>query len=211
MNNSIRNCTAVKLLIKSSNKQPCDLQAVLVIIKLNVANWLIHGLNNYHWQSTLTLVIGEMLVLCNCHLMVIIPSVSYLSVWCSIYRWNKNYAREAFLWLSTIKTQTLDAPVGHHLILPDHYISDMILQGKMALCNHRETVRLSRKKLWIRHLQTIQFQPTMVWTSKKAMTNTFLSLPSPFPIDIPHFQSASITNYFSLPLILSFVFSTSCA
>ena len=57
---------------------------------------------------------------------------------------------------STVKTQKLDTPVGHHFNLPNHSISDMILQGIEALGNHRETVRLSREKLWIRRLQTIQ-------------------------------------------------------
>ncbi len=57
---------------------------------------------------------------------------------------------------STVNTHKLDTPVGHHFNLPNHSISDMILQGIEALGNHREIVRLSREKLWIRRLQTIQ-------------------------------------------------------
>ena len=72
------------------------------------------------------------------------------------YRWNKNYTQEAFLRREIYSQEKLDRPVGHHFSLPNHSISDMILQGIEALGNHRETVRLSREKLWIRRLQTIQ-------------------------------------------------------
>ena len=47
---------------------------------------------------------------------------------------------------STVKTQKLDTHVGQHFNLPNHSISDMILQGIEALVNRRESVRLSREK-----------------------------------------------------------------
>ena len=56
---------------------------------------------------------------------------------------------------STVKTQKLDTPMGQHFNLPNHSISDMILQGIEALANHRESVRLSREKMWIRCVHTI--------------------------------------------------------
>ncbi len=45
--------------------------------------------------------------------------------------------------------------VGRHFNLSNHSISLMILQGFEALGNHK-IVRMSREKLWIRRLQTIQ-------------------------------------------------------
>ena len=39
--------------------------------------------------------------------------------------------------------------------LPNHSISDMILQGIEALANRRESVRLSREKMWIKRVHTI--------------------------------------------------------
>ena len=56
---------------------------------------------------------------------------------------------------STVKTQKLDTPVGQHFNLPNHSISDMILQGIEALANRRESVRLSREKMWIKLVHTI--------------------------------------------------------
>ena len=38
--------------------------------------------------------------------------------------------------------------MGQHFNLPNHSISDMILQGIEALANRRESVRLSREKMW---------------------------------------------------------------
>ena len=54
---------------------------------------------------------------------------------------------------STVKTHKLDTPVGQHFNLPKNSISDMILQGIEALANRRESVRLSREKMWIRNIQ----------------------------------------------------------
>ena len=58
---------------------------------------------------------------------------------------------------STVKTQKLDTPVGQHFNLPNHSISDMILQGIEALANgpSQESVRLSREKMWIKRVHTI--------------------------------------------------------
>ena len=56
---------------------------------------------------------------------------------------------------STVKTQKLYTPVGQHFSLPNHSISDTILQGIDALANRRESVRLSREKMWIKHVHTI--------------------------------------------------------
>ena len=47
---------------------------------------------------------------------------------------------------STVKTQKLDTPVGQHFNLPNHSISDMILQGIEALANRRESVRPQQRK-----------------------------------------------------------------
>ena len=56
---------------------------------------------------------------------------------------------------STVRTHKLDTPVGQHFNLPNHSISDMILQGIEALANRRKSVRLSREKMWIRRVHTI--------------------------------------------------------
>ena len=69
---------------------------------------------------------------------------------------------------STVKTQKLDTPVGQHFNLLNHSISDMILQGIDALANRRESVHLSREKMWIKHVHTIH---PMVSTYRKGMTN----------------------------------------
>ena len=66
---------------------------------------------------------------------------------------------------STVKTHKLDTPVGQHFNLPNHSISDMILQGIEALANRRESVRISREKIWI-----TPFTP-MVSTYRKDITN----------------------------------------
>ena len=55
----------------------------------------------------------------------------------------------------SFKTQKLDPPVGQHFNLPNHSISDMILQGIEALANRKESVRLSREKMWIKRVHTI--------------------------------------------------------
>ena len=47
---------------------------------------------------------------------------------------------------STVKTHLLDTLVGQHFNLPNHSISDMILQGTEALANRRESIRLSRER-----------------------------------------------------------------
>ena len=88
----------------------------------------------------------------------LISFISYLaeSVVFNIGETRTTLKRRFYGHRSTVKTQKLDTPVGHHFNLPNHSISDMILQGIEALGNHRETVRLSREKLWIRRLQTIQ-------------------------------------------------------
>ena len=71
---------------------------------------------------------------------------------------------------STVKTHKLDTPVGQHFNLPHHSISGTILQGIEALSNsnRRESVRLSREKMWIRRVHTIH---PMVSTYRKEMTN----------------------------------------
>jgi hypothetical protein len=57
---------------------------------------------------------------------------------------------------STVNTQKLDTPVGQHFNLPNHSISDMILQGIESLGNRSDTVRASREKFWMKRLRTIQ-------------------------------------------------------
>ena len=76
---------------------------------------------------------------------------------------------------STIKTQNLDTPVGQNLNLPNHSISDMILRGIEVLANRRESVRLSREKMWIKRVHTFT---AMVSTYRKGMIN--FPLFSPF-------------------------------
>ena len=61
---------------------------------------------------------------------------------------------------STVKTHKLDTPVGQHFNLPNHSISDMILQGIEALAE--------KSSMWIKHVHTI---PPMVSTYRKGMTN----------------------------------------
>ena len=50
---------------------------------------------------------------------------------------------------STFKTQKIDTHVGQHFNLPNHSISDMILQGIEAFASRRESVCLSRENMWI--------------------------------------------------------------
>ena len=57
---------------------------------------------------------------------------------------------------STVNTKKLDTPVGHHFNLPNHSISDMILQGIESLGTRPDTVRASREKMWMRRLRTTQ-------------------------------------------------------
>ena len=57
---------------------------------------------------------------------------------------------------STVNTKRLDTPVGHHFNLPNHSISDMVLQGIESLGDRSDAVRFSREKLWIKRLRTIQ-------------------------------------------------------
>ena len=52
----------------------------------------------------------------------------------------------------------LDTPVGQHFNLPNHSITDMILQGIESLGTRPVTVRASREKMWMRRLRTIQPQ-----------------------------------------------------
>ena len=82
---------------------------------------------------------------------------------------------------STIKTHKLDTPVGQHFNLPNHSISDMILQGIEALANRRESVRFSREKMWIRHVHTIH---------PHGLNRNFLHL---FCIQIQNYMGTSFT------------------
>ena len=53
-------------------------------------------------------------------------------------------------------TKKLDNPVGHHFNLPNHSISDMTLQGIEPLAHCKDSVWLSREKVWMRHLRTVK-------------------------------------------------------
>ena len=57
---------------------------------------------------------------------------------------------------STVNTGKLDTPVGCHFNLPNHTISDMNLQGIESLGHRKDLVRLSREKVWMKRLRTIQ-------------------------------------------------------
>ena len=57
---------------------------------------------------------------------------------------------------STVKTKKLDTPVGQHFNLPNHSISDMILQGIESLGHRKDSVRLSREKVWMKRLRTVE-------------------------------------------------------
>ena len=54
----------------------------------------------------------------------------------------------------TVNAKKLDTPVGHHFNLPNHSITDMILQGIESLGTRPDTVRDSREKMWMRRLRT---------------------------------------------------------
>ena len=45
---------------------------------------------------------------------------------------------------------------GYHFNLPDHSISDMSVLGIESLGHHSNAVRLSREKMWMKRLRTIQ-------------------------------------------------------
>ena len=55
-----------------------------------------------------------------------------------------------------VNTKKLDTPVGQHFNLPNHSITDMILQGIESLGTRPDTVRASREKMWMTRLRTIQ-------------------------------------------------------
>ena len=57
---------------------------------------------------------------------------------------------------STVNTKKIDTPVGQHLNLPNHSITDMISQGIESLDTRPDTVRTSREKMWMRRLRTVQ-------------------------------------------------------
>ena len=57
---------------------------------------------------------------------------------------------------STVNTKKLDTPVGHHFNLPNHSISDMTLQGIESLAHRKDSVRLSREKVWMKRLRTVE-------------------------------------------------------
>ena len=76
---------------------------------------------------------------------------------------------------SKVNTKKLDTPVGQHFNLPNHSITDMILQGIESLGTRPDTVRASREKMWMRRLRT------MFLTSKKETTNSLISYFSNFP------------------------------
>ena len=57
---------------------------------------------------------------------------------------------------STVNTKKLDTPVGLHFNLPNHSITDMILQGIESLGTQPDTVHASREKMWMRRLHTTQ-------------------------------------------------------
>ena len=83
---------------------------------------------------------------------------------------------------STVKTHKLNTPVGQHFNLHNHSTSDMILQGIEALANRRESVRLSREKMWIRRVHTIMWirrvltiTPWSQHTGRKWLISPFFS------------------------------------
>ena len=50
----------------------------------------------------------------------------------------------------------LDRPVGQHFNLPNHSISDMTLQGIEPLAHCKDSVWLSREKVWMKRLRTVK-------------------------------------------------------
>ncbi|XP_030842371.1 uncharacterized protein LOC115924431, partial [Strongylocentrotus purpuratus] len=76
------------------------------------------------------------------------PPTQHGSVECSMYVGEtKNTLKKRFYaHRSTVNTKKLDTPVGHHFNLPNHSISDMILQGIESLGHRKDSVRLSREK-----------------------------------------------------------------
>ena len=94
----------------------------------------------------------------------------------------KNSLKKQFcVHISTVKTHKLDTPVGQHFNLPNHSISDMILQGIEALGNCRE-------KMWIRRVHTIH---PMVSTYMKGIINLRFFVLFIFFTDIFTFVSCS--------------------
>ena len=81
--------------------------------------------------------------------------------------------------------------MGQHFNLPNHSISDMILQGSEVLAECRESVRLSREKMWIRPVHTIH---PMVSTYRKGMTN--------FPLFLISLQTFYIVFYICFTFVL---------
>ena len=58
--------------------------------------------------------------------------------------------------LPIIKTGKLDTPAGCHFNPPDHSVSDMSVLGIESLGHHGDAVRLSREKMRMKRLRTIQ-------------------------------------------------------
>ncbi|PIK56435.1 hypothetical protein BSL78_06679 [Apostichopus japonicus] len=57
---------------------------------------------------------------------------------------------------STVNTMKTETPVGEHFNLPNHTINDMSLQGIESLGSRPDLVRISRERLWMQRLRTIQ-------------------------------------------------------
>ena len=57
---------------------------------------------------------------------------------------------------STVKSKKLDTNAGNHFNIPNHCITDMILQGNECLGTGPDTVCVSREKTWMRRLRSIQ-------------------------------------------------------
>ncbi|PIK39363.1 hypothetical protein BSL78_23804 [Apostichopus japonicus] len=57
---------------------------------------------------------------------------------------------------STDNTMKTETPVGEHFNLPNHTINDMSPQGIESLGSRPDLVRISRERLWMQRLRTIQ-------------------------------------------------------
>ena len=103
---------------------------------------------------------------------------------------------------STVNIMKLDTPVGQHFNLPNHSITDMILQGIESLGTRLDTDRASREKMWMRRLRTIQ-PHDLKHPRRKRLTLLFLFQQFFLLISRPIFSSfISLLGWCFSPFIL---------
>ena len=113
------------------------------------------SMNLNHFLATLRVPSTRALAISLATLLMLF--ISFLAGYVEYVGETKNTLKKHFYGhQSTVKTKKLDTPVGQHFNLPNHSISDMILQGIESLGHRKDSVRLSREKVWMKRLRTVE-------------------------------------------------------